>query len=213
MADEEAPTKKAAGITGILTDKHLGVPGYIWFAGFVLVAYLYLKHRKAQAAAAGTATSQGLPIGASSTDINSASQLANTLFAAGVMPYQGGDVFVNGSATQNPSTPTPLYNTTTQVVDVTRGESVGQLVTDMQKYDPGFSWADFWALNPNIVSQGGLTHGSDGDWTFTAEATPVIVTKPGLISNPYTTRTSGAINGVSSNTPIQNAYPTPAQRK
>lgn len=200
MADEQGggpATSRAAGFWDVFKKPILGVPTYIWFGVGVIALALFLKHKKATSPAT---SATGLPVGANATDINSASQLANSFFAAGVMPYQGGDVFVNGTST--PATPDkPAYNTATQVVDVTRGETVGQLVSDMQKYNPGFSWADFWALNPDVVSRGGLSWNTNGDWTFTAEATPVLISRPGLVANPYTTRTGGSINGVTTNTP------------
>lgn len=187
---EDAPAKGGSALS-MLKGKFAGVPVYVW-AGVLILIVAYVLHRKKATApkdSSAAAASQA------NSNLGSASELANMFNIAGLMPYQGGSVYVNGVSGEKQSRPEKDYSTTTKQVDVTRGESVGQLVADMQKYVKGFSWADFWALNPDIVAKGGLVHQANGDWVFSAESTPVILTKPGQVANPYTFRSGGPITG------------------
>jgi len=71
------------------------------------------------------------------------------------------------------------------VVNVGRNRTVGELVEDMHKKGyPGFTWADFWAFNPEIVWQYELEWQTNGDWKFTRWWTPVVVQMPGTLSDP-----------------------------
>lgn len=81
--------------------------------------------------------------------------------------------------------PTQVIARERVVVNVGRNRTVGELVDDMHKKGyTGFTWADFWAFNPGIVSEYDLQWQPNGDWLFTRWWTPVVVQMPGTLSDP-----------------------------
>jgi hypothetical protein len=105
------------------------------------------------------------------SDLGSASALANLFNVAGLMPYSGGNTYVNTT------TPVPEQTVT---VNVGKDQTVGELVEELRNNGyPGFNWADFWSLNPGIVSSAAMEWQPNKDWKFTQWSTPVVVYKPG----------------------------------
>lgn len=156
-----------------LKTKYAGVPVWVWALMGVAGLALFLQRRKAKSATQKTATNAAAA--QTSTDLTSASALANMFTTAGLMPYSGGNTYVNTS------TPAPVQPEETVTVNVGKDQTVGELVKELRANGyPGFNWSDFWALNPNIVNDYGLTINSAlHDWQFTHWWTPVTVYKPG----------------------------------
>jgi hypothetical protein len=91
---------------GTLKQKMGPLPVWVWAAlGTVALAlYLMQKKSKSNSDQTNAAADQA------NSDLGSASELANMFEVAGLMPYQGGNVYVNtttGSPTHTPGTPTP----------------------------------------------------------------------------------------------------------
>jgi hypothetical protein len=82
------------------------LPIYVWALLGTAALALFLINRKNKAAASG---SDQAAADQSNSDLGSAAELANFFNVAGLMPYQGGDVYVNTTQTNNP----PPDNTTT----------------------------------------------------------------------------------------------------
>lgn len=79
--------------TQTLTSKFGPLPVWAWAAlGTVILAYII--HRK-NAAANPNANGTSAAAGQANSNLGSAAQLANMFEVAGLMPFQGGDVFVN----------------------------------------------------------------------------------------------------------------------
>jgi hypothetical protein len=93
-----------------LKEKRGGLPTWAWALVFVAILALYLKHKKSTAGGGSAATQAATNAAAqqSASDLGSAANLANLFNVAGLMPYQGGDTFVNTTQTVTPApTPTP----------------------------------------------------------------------------------------------------------
>jgi LysM repeat protein len=85
---------------GTLKQKAGPFPIWVWAGlGTVLLA-LVLMRKKAKAGNTAKAASDQ-----TNSDLGTASQLANMFTVAGLMPYQGGDVYINTTETNNPSGP------------------------------------------------------------------------------------------------------------
>jgi LysM repeat protein len=82
------------------------LPIYVWALLGTAGLALFLINRKNKAAATDSTTAAA---DQSNSDLGSAAELANFFNVAGLMPYQGGDVYVNTTQTNNP----PPDNTTT----------------------------------------------------------------------------------------------------
>lgn len=157
------------GIMDTLKQKYAGMPLWVWTALGILGLGLWLQRRNS-----GKLTPDKSADNAArqtNTDLGSASALANMFNVAGLMPYSGGNTYVNTT------TPVPEQTVT---VNVGKDQTVGELVDELRKNGyPGFSWADFWALNPGIDSQYAMEWQPNHDWKFTQWSTPVTVYKPG----------------------------------
>lgn len=81
------------------------LPVYAWFGIGVAALALFLMNRNKKNAQTQAAADQ------TNTDLGSASELANLFNVAGLMPYQGGDVYVNTTTTATPP-PSPGKPTT-----------------------------------------------------------------------------------------------------
>lgn len=92
-----------------LAEKRAGVPTWVWAVLGTGALALYLVHRKNTAAASGSTTAAA---GQSNSDLGSAAELANFFQVAGLMPYQGGNVYVNTTDTPpaQPSEGPHVYN-------------------------------------------------------------------------------------------------------
>lgn len=82
------------------------LPTWLWAVLGTAALALFLINRKSKAAASDSTTAAA---DQSNSDLGSAAELANFFNVAGLMPYQGGDVYVNTTQTNNP----PPDNTTT----------------------------------------------------------------------------------------------------
>lgn len=89
-----------------LMEKYGGLPVLAWAAVSTGGLAVYLIHKKNATANSGQAATSAAAQQANS-NLGSASQLANFFEVAGLMPYQGGDVYVNTTQTNN----TPVTNT------------------------------------------------------------------------------------------------------
>ena len=69
-------------------------PLWMWGLGTAILGTWYIIHRKNQAASANSQSTQAAA-DQTNTNLGSASQLANLFEVAGLMPYQGGDTYVN----------------------------------------------------------------------------------------------------------------------
>lgn len=83
-------------IWGTLKQKIGPLPTWAWALGGTIVLALVLINRKNKNAQSKAAADQ------TNSDLGSASELANLFNIAGLMPYQGGNVYVNTTETQNP---------------------------------------------------------------------------------------------------------------
>ena len=155
-----------------LKAKYAGVPVWVWALLGVAGLALILQRRKKAATQKTATTAAGAQ---TSTDLNTASALANMFTTAGLMPYSGGNTYVNTTASA------PVAPEETVTVNVGKGQTVAELVKELRANGyPGFTWADFWALNPDIVNQYKLNWTGPGkDWQFTSWSTPVTVYRPG----------------------------------
>lgn len=148
-----------------LTEKHAGMPTWAWAALLTLGFGLFLRHKKATANPSTAATTAAAAN--TSTDLGSASEVANLFNTAGLMPYQGGATYVNTTQTiPNPPAPVagkPITATPTSI-SIGAGNTLQQAITAGQKANPAFSWASVWSLNPNIA-QYLRYNGKPGDYT------------------------------------------------
>lgn len=163
-------------LMGTLKSKVAGIP--VWVIALLATIGLALfisKRKKAAAASTGTAASQA------NTNLGTASQLANMFTTAGLMPFQGGNTYVNTAAPSGPEQPV--------TVNVGHNQPVQEVINWAKKNGyPNYTWADFWSLNPGLDTKG--LQNVNGTWTLTSWSTPIVVAKPG------TTQTgAGGISG------------------
>lgn len=85
-------------------------PIYVWALFGTAALALWLIHNKNKAASSDSTSAAA---DQTNSDLGSASELANMFEVAGLMPYQGGDVYVNTTQTNNP----PGTTTTTPPPD------------------------------------------------------------------------------------------------
>jgi LysM repeat protein len=100
------------GFMDTLKGKLGPLPTWVWALLFTAGLAVFLIHRKSKAAASDTSTAAS---GQTNSDLGSASELANMFEVAGLMPYQGGDVYVNTTVSNpppgGPGTPSkPILN-------------------------------------------------------------------------------------------------------
>lgn len=74
--------------------KYGPLPLWMWGAGTAVLGAWYLIHRKNKTAQQNAQSTQAAA-DQTNTNLGSASQLANLFEVAGLMPYQGGDTYVN----------------------------------------------------------------------------------------------------------------------
>lgn len=86
-------------IFGTLKQKFYGVPVYVWALGGIMGLALYLKRKKSTNSSDQAAADQ------TNSNLGSAGQLSNQFWVAGLMPYQGGDVYVTQTNTAVGATP------------------------------------------------------------------------------------------------------------
>ena len=145
---------------GTLKTKFGPFPVWVWAGlGTVLLA-LFLIHRKNASASNTTSAAADQ----ANSNLGSAAELANMFEVAGLMPYQGGDVYVNTTTTTAPppasGTPTPVGGGTkgggttggskgssappkpTATYRVKKGDTLTSIA---KKY--GVSEANLWAYN------------------------------------------------------------------
>lgn len=95
------------GIGDTLKQKVGPLPIWAWtLLGTILLALVLMRSKNKNAATTKSAADQ------TNSDLGSAAELANMFEVAGLMPYQGGDVYINTTTPQNPPAspgkPTPL---------------------------------------------------------------------------------------------------------
>jgi len=83
------------------------LPVWAWaLLGTIALALFLIRKKSKGADTSGAAADQ------TNSDLGSAAELANMFEVAGLMPYQGGDVYINTTTTENPppskTKPTPL---------------------------------------------------------------------------------------------------------
>lgn len=144
------------------------LPIWAWAGLFTVALALVLMRRKAKSAdTSGAAADQ------TNSDLGSAAQLANMFEVAGLMPYQGGDVYVNTTQTNNPpATPTkpttlpapvdtkpptgstgttpPKSNKPIATVKVKHGDTLSSIA---KKY--GTTWQALYKYNTTTAAKGG----------------------------------------------------------
>lgn len=93
-------------IWGTLKSKLGPLPVWTWTLLGTIALALFLIRQKSKGGSDKAAADQ------TNSDLGSAAELANMFTVAGLMPYQGGDVYINTTTTQNPppsnTKPTPL---------------------------------------------------------------------------------------------------------
>lgn len=174
-------------IMGTLKQKIAGVQIWIWTLLFTAALALYLARRQKRTKSADQAAASQ-----TSTDLGSASALANTFGVAGQMPYQGGNVYVN----TGPASTTPAA-AGTKTINIESGATIDQVIQRVRSLGgayKNFSWADFLALNPNVVKAANLEYipaspareaaGLGPDYKFTNPVTTVIIGSESTTSLP-----------------------------
>lgn len=95
------------GLWDTLKQKVGGLPVGLWALLGTIALALYLIRKKSSSSSSDQAAADQ-----TNSDLGSAAELANMFEVAGLMPYQGGDVYINTTTTQNPppsdKKPTPL---------------------------------------------------------------------------------------------------------
>jgi LysM repeat protein len=84
------------GIGETLKSKAGPLPVWAWTLLGSIALALYLMRKKSQSGTDKAAADQ------TNSDLGSAAELANMFEVAGLMPYQGGDVYINTTTSQNP---------------------------------------------------------------------------------------------------------------
>ena len=84
-----------SGIGSMLTRKLGPFPAWVWVGGGTALLAWYLIRKKNAAKSTATDTT-------SATDLTSAQAVANQFATAGLMPYQGGDVYINNTTGNMP---------------------------------------------------------------------------------------------------------------
>lgn len=150
-------------IWGTLKSKIGPMPVWVWaLLGTIALALFLIKKKKSSSDTSQAAADQ------TNSDLGSAAELANMFNVAGLMPYQGGDVYINTTTTQNPPptpgkpTPVTLPGSTSghPVVNPPKGpvnpsSSKPQAIVTVQKNDTissiakryGFTWQEVYKYN------------------------------------------------------------------
>lgn len=160
------------------------LPVWAWAGLGTIALALYLMRKKSQTANSTTAAANQ-----TSTNLGSAAELANMFEVAGLMPYQGGNVYINETngapPTQGPKPPPPpkgpppkpqgIYNITAADVKNNKGSSIGILNGIAKKY--GVNPATLWAYNvaPGVRNPQTAAHlkaerAKGGNWLTAGES-------------------------------------------
>jgi hypothetical protein len=99
-SDDESTGGSGLGAT--LSRKLGPMPVWMWFGIGVAVLAWYLIRKKSSSTSTSSTTSA-----TSGTDLTSAQAVANQFATAGLMPYQGGDVYINNTTGNEPPEITP----------------------------------------------------------------------------------------------------------
>lgn len=85
------------GLGATLKQKLGPLPTWVWaLLGSIALALVLIRRKNANANQTNAAADQ------TNSNLGSAAELANMFQVAGLMPYQGGDVYVNTTTTENP---------------------------------------------------------------------------------------------------------------
>lgn len=176
MSTPTPPSGGSESFSATFSRKFAGLPVGVWIGLLAVVGgYLWYRHNQ-------TANSTAAAASQTNTDLGSAANAQNQFAVAGLMPYSGGDTYINSVGTGTIGSPTPPANTPTTVA-VAKGDSASTLIANIRaKVNPNFSWADFWALNPKIagiMKQDPKTK----QWTFVKGGT-VTISQPGMVNVP-----------------------------
>lgn len=107
------------------------LPVWLWATLGTAALAVFLIHKKSTSAT--NANTTGTAADQSNTDLGSASELANLFNVAGLMPYQGGDVYVNGTSSTPPPTTYPNGTTSPDVIQQGTGKDLGPYLTGQQE--------------------------------------------------------------------------------
>lgn len=169
-------------ILGTLKGKLGPLPVYVWAGLGTIALALYLMRKKSKANQTSAAADQ------TNSQLGSAAQLANMFTVAGLMPYQGGNVYINTtdeSPDHHPGNPPPppkpapkpqaTYKITAADVKNNKGNSLGILNGIAKKY--GVNPAVLWAYNlaPGVRSPQTAAHlkaerAKGGSWLTAGES-------------------------------------------
>jgi len=168
----EEPENSGSFLMATFKQKVGPLPLGAWILILAVVGgYIWYRHKQnASTAAAANQTN---------SDLGTAGSMP--LNTAGTMPYSGGDTYINSVGSGNIAGPA-----TAKTVNVSAGTDGETFVNSIRaKINPNFTWADLWALNPNIAASMKLDP-KKKTWTFTK---PVTVT----IASPTTVDVPGGI--------------------
>src|ERR1700735_2118979 len=111
-------------VMSTINQKYGPLPLWAWGLVTSLIAFWYMVHKQNTANAANQNSTQSAA-DQTNTDLGSASEMANLFEVAGLMPYQGGDTYVN--ITQPAGTSTGTTTTTTGTGTTTTGTGGGKI--------------------------------------------------------------------------------------
>lgn len=148
------------------------LPLGVWIAALAVIGgFLWYRHKQAASATQAAADQ-------TNSNLGSASQLANSFGVAGTMPYSGGDTYINSVGTGNIGGP-PAPQTT----NIAYGMDLYDIIKQIRvKYNPSFSFADFWQLNPQ-ASKFLKYDPKTKKYTFTKNAT-ITISTPNMVELP-----------------------------
>lgn len=152
-----------------LREKRGPLPTWAWALLFTGLLAVYLIHRRQKAGSSANGAASQAAANQANSNLGSAAELANMFEVAGLMPYSGGNVYVNEAqgvpTPMKPSGPPnpgrgPVY------INVGPGTALSTVVAQAKAYDKNFTWQDLWTLNPQISK---VLHynGTPGNYTFT----------------------------------------------
>lgn len=108
-----------------INQKYGPLPLWAWGLVTSLIAFWYMVHKQNAANAANQSSTQSAA-DQTNTDLGSASEMANLFEVAGLMPYQGGDTYINVSQPAGTSTGTTT-TTGTGTTTTSTGTGTGKI--------------------------------------------------------------------------------------